>query len=189
MFLRVILGAFLAAVVMFIWGAIWWMVLPFAFYVMHPLPKGDEVARSVKETVPESGFYLHPWVDQKQHDDPATMEEFMRKHREGPLLQIVVIREGVEPMDPKIFGQGFGHYFVSALLAGILLAMAKLPSYGSRVGYVFLLGLFAALIWLLNVIWMHHPWQFPMFSAANTVTSWLLAGFVLAAVVRPTATE
>jgi hypothetical protein len=191
MFLRVLLGALLAAVVLFVWGAVFWMALPFASAVMHPLPNGDALVRTLKESLPRSGVYLFPWPDETNTAaaDPATGEcDFVKKHREGPLVQLTYRTDGLDPMSAQTLLIGFGHLFVSALIAGGLLAAALpgLRSYGARVLFVFLLGVFASVaVDLAGPIWFHHPWEFPLMMAGFDTVNWLLAGLVLPWVIRP----
>jgi hypothetical protein len=182
---RLLIGALLAAVVMFVWGFFFWTVLPQKFSVMRPLPDGDEVAATLKKGLPESRVYLWPFGD---CSETSEMEELARRHEEGPLVQITYRKDGVKMMNPAVFAAGFGHFFLSALLAAVLLqfALPNLPSYFCRVSFVALLGLFAALfIDLSTPIWFHHPVGFPLYNFAYHATSWLLAGLALGAVVKP----
>jgi hypothetical protein len=73
------------------------------------------------------------------------------------------------------------------LIAGILLAAAAptLRSYIGRVFFVFLLGVFGALAFDLSYgIWFYHPWEFPILMAGFHTAGWLLAGIVMAAVIK-----
>jgi len=83
---------------------------------------------------------------------------------------------------------GLAHFFVSALMAAILLrmVMSVLTGYLGRVFFVFLLGVFAALtVRLSDPIWWNLPWDFFVHGAVMTVINWLLAGLVLAMIVKP----
>jgi hypothetical protein len=40
-----------------------------------------------------------------------------------------------------------------------------------------------------NPVWWHHPWKFTLDQAFFAGVGWLLAGIVLAAIIRPAATQ
>jgi hypothetical protein len=191
---KVVGGALLAAVVLMVWGAVFWMVLPFHHFVLKPLPGGDAVVKAMKENIPETGVYLYPWCDgtcdgtASESQRAAVEERLMKQHREGPLVKVVYHKEGLDPMQPATFVNGFLHHFLSALLAGGLLTLAlpSLKSYGSRVAFVFLLGVFAAVaVNLTEAIWLHQPWAYTLFYVSMYVSNWLLAGLAMALVIKP----
>jgi hypothetical protein len=187
---RLVIGSLVAAVVMFFWGFVFWQVLPAKFAVMKGVPNDAEVMEVLKKNLPESGVYLAPYPDEAalSGDNKAAREELAKRHEAGPLVQITYRKEGVKMLNPLVFAAGFGHFLLSALVGALLLqfALPNLPSYLCRVGYVGLLGLFAGLfIDLSTPIWFHHPIVFPAYNFAYHATSWLVAGLVLGAIVKP----
>src|SRR5262249_37380032 len=184
--MRIILGALLTAVVLFVWGFVFWTRLPYARQYMRPLPHGDRLAEALKEDVPETGVYFYPPMPDEDASD-AEKEAALEQHRAGPLVQLIYLKQGVDPMDPKALGIGFAQYFVSALLAAMLLAMAApaLPWYLVRVFFVLLLGLFATVaIYGADLVWWHHPADYTLFVASFHASNWLLAGIILGMIVR-----
>jgi hypothetical protein len=190
MFIRVVIGAVLSAVVLFFWGWAFWVYLPWSKQMLKPLPNESTVIHALKDNIPDSGVYFYPIaVETTTEKDKAAAEKALQeKHKAGPLVRLVFRKDGVDMMDPMVFALGFAHYLVTSLVAGMLLAMAanSLPYYALRVLFVFLLGVFAAIaIDLSAAIWFHHPLEFQLFAAAFDVSNWLLAGIVLGIVVRP----
>jgi hypothetical protein len=189
--IRVLVGALLSAVVLMGWGFVFWEVLPVHDYTLKKLTDEQAVVVDLKKGNPESGHYFIPFPDKValSGKDPTATESLTKRRREGPLVEIIYRKEGVEGlMDPMIFVQGFIHFLVSALIAGLLLTMAlpNLPTYLGRVLFVFLLGLFASVVVTLSdPIWFLHPWQFALLKGAFEAAGWLLAGLVLGLVVRP----
>jgi hypothetical protein len=186
MIVRVVIGAILGAAVLMGWGAAFWIFLPFGGQVMHSLPHSDVVVRELKEANTESGFYVAPGMQDpkaSQEDQKAIKE----KYKEGPVLYMTYRKDGVDLDDTMVYKQGAAHFVLCALIAGILLAAAAptLRSYLGRVFFVFLLGVFGALAFDLSYgIWFYHPWEFPILMAGFHTAGWLLAGIVMAAVIK-----
>jgi hypothetical protein len=183
---RVIVASLLAAVVLFVWGAVWWMALPFAGWAMKPTPNEEAVTGALKANLPESGTYFSPYPE--PNATPEQQAALMERHRQGPLAQIIYLKEGMDPMAPSAFAVGFVQILLSTLAAALLLRLAApaLRSYLERAGFVILLALFAVVaINLEDIIWFHHPWAYPAMRAGFVLSGWLLAALVLGAIIRP----
>jgi hypothetical protein len=183
MAIRLLIGAILAAIVMFVWGGAFWMVLATQIGVMRSPDEHmrENMLKAMQDA--ESGDYFYPL--------PAPLggsqEDYEKKMKEGPIMQISYRNEGA-PGNAVFFGLGFVHLLALGIIAGFLLTLAvkSLPTYLSRVGFVLMLGIFAsAAIDVENVVWMFHPWRYPTMLAVYHVSSWVLAGLVLGAVIRP----
>ncbi len=182
--LRLLLSAFLAAVLMFVCGFVFWAILATRFQVMQSVAEDEAAIHELASHLPKSGVYRYPNYDEGNMDQ----KEFARKHTKGPLVTIFYQTAGADPMQPRVLVMGFVHYFIVALLAGNLLYMVKLPTYFGRWGFILALGVFAAVfIDPSDTIWFSHPWQYPLFNAAYHVATCAVAGVVLAAFIRPAA--
>lgn len=186
---RLVIGALLSAVVLFVWGVLFWVVSPLRFGVLRPLPRDEEVIGLLDRILPHSGVYLSPFPDEDRFtaDPKEAREEFLRRQHQGPLVQITYRKGGADPTSPATLALGFGHLFVSSLLVGglLLLTLPALPTYTSRMLFVFLAGVFAAVtVSLSPPLWFHQPWDLPLFNALYHASGWFVASFVLAAVVR-----
>ena len=186
---RYLLASLAAAVVMMIWGAVWWAVSPVGFMVMEAAPD-EAVVALLSDTLREKGqgVYFYPFASEREAGDPAALEAFRERHRRGPLVQIFYQPQGGELMSPKIFLGGFIHLLASSLLVGALLLMAApaLPTYSRRVLFVFLAGTFAGVVVELGKpIWFYHAWDYSLYAAFFHITGWLLAGLAMAAILKP----
>lgn len=185
---QIAMGTLLAAVALFVWGFLFWG-LPWPNPAYQHLSAEDEAAlrQSLSEHVPTSGAYYVP--DMEHGADHAA---YLARHREGPLAMVMVRTEGAELMSAGLFAGGFVHMLFSVLLIALLLrAVAPvLRSYRSRVGFLALVGL-AAAFWanLGEPIWNYQPWAFHLTAAVYDWTSWIIAGLVLAYVVKPVRAE
>jgi hypothetical protein len=190
---RLLVGALLATVVLMGFGFAYWTQLPGRCRVLHEAPDHDRLASVLQAELPASGVYMLPWSP-AHHENPADPEiqkTYLDRHEAGPLAMIYLSKEGFDPASQeamiRVYGSGAGHFFVSALLAGALLASSGCGrcGYFGRVGFVFGLGLFAAVaVRISDPIWFAHPWDFSLFQVAYAVIGWLLAGIFLAAVVK-----
>lgn len=177
------LGSLLAAVVVFVWGFLFWG-LP----IINPIDSGVDGAKAqeaLKQLVPagKDGVYFVPAMPGDQ-----MTEEWAALHRQGPLVTLIVRQAGAPPMAPTVFLLGFLHNFVTACLIGLLLSkvVGALPSYGARLAFVALAGL-AATIWghAGDPIWMYHPWRFHVLAMIYDIIAWGLTGSILARFVKP----
>ncbi len=178
---RILIGSVLAAVVLFVWGFLFWGVSGLADAVMDPAPDEAALSQKLAEVLPKTGVYLLPYPPSSPTD------EFVRRHEAGPLAQIFFRREGTNPMGGGVFLGGFLHMLVSALVMAFALSLVlpAAPGYGARVKVVLLAGLAGAIYSNLGKpIWWHQTWDYHFLTFVYDFTSWVLAGLVLAKFVR-----
>ena len=192
MALRVFASAALSALLMFLWGFVFWgPVFNATSKLMAPLsPEAErDVLPPLRSAQTPDGMYVYPGPLQSGADQ-AAVDEWTKKVEAGPVFHLAFHREGVSPMDPAMFAKGLAHSFVIALLAGILLTMVAnaLPTYASRVGVLVLVSLIAA-IWtnVANVIWWFHTPRYAAGQMVYGLIGGLLMALVTAAIVRPQA--
>jgi hypothetical protein len=190
--IRLFVGALLSAVVLFLWGFVFWSASGIMYQFMHPLPDEDQAVQLFQNQQLESGTYLLPFPDRAAMNGTDKEKEgaFLARRVKGPVAEIIYRKEGApSPGNPQVLAVGFCHYFAASLLAAVLLIMAQpgLSRYPSRVLFVFLAGIFATVaITFAKPIWFFHPWPAVLYEAAFQGIGWLLAGIVLGMVIRPT---
>ena len=177
---RYLLGTFLAALAMFVWGAVYWTnPLPYRF-LPHSLDDA-QAGEALLRFLPANGTYFIPGTQ----NDPATLQ---RLHEKGPIATIHFQREGMPPMQAKVFLLGFVHNWICTLLAAFIavrISPVVLNSYGKRVWFFVLIGTLVAVFSEFSApIWWGHPWPFHLISALFALTVWLVAGLVLAAFLK-----
>jgi hypothetical protein len=175
---KLVTGSFLAAVAMFIFGAIYW-TSPMSGLGIHDVAD-DLVAQAIlAETFPETGVYWVPGMS-LYAENP---EQFETLHITGPVAMVNIVHSPGAPMAPATFVYGFLHNLVACLLIGLLLSKAApaLATYGARVGFVLLAGVTTAFfVEIASVIWWRMPLLNQLVSALYDVLAWLLAGLILA---------
>lgn len=175
---QIVLGSLLAAVGLFIWGFVFWGLLPNPGFE-EPT---DEAAmwQSLVDNLPGTGAYYVP--------NPEGDAESVARLESGPIAFMFVRNEGSPVMPASMMVFGFIHMFITALLVGLLLRMMmpQLPTYGERVMFVAVLGVIAT-FWadIAFPVWWRTPWTFFLWMAVYDVTAWTLAGAVLARFVTP----
>ncbi len=187
---RVLLASIVAAVLMFVWGFVFWGLSGMGAELLEPLPAELDVLAALRNSQAPSGMYVYPLPADPSDEQAQT--EWENKHREGPLLQLAYRKEGGPPMPLSMFAQGLGHCFAVALLTSCLLALAArgLPHFGGRLVFVLLVSLVAA-IWsnVGDVVWWFHSPRYCLGNMAYTMGAGLVMGLVVAALVRRPAEE
>jgi len=187
---RVLLASILAAVLMFVWGFVFWGLCRTVTKVAAPLPAELDVLAVLRNSQAPSGMYIYPMPPESSSEE--AMAECEKQFLEGPLLQLAYRNEGSSPMAPSMFAQGLGLNFAVALLTSCLLALAArgLPHFGGRLVFVLLVSLVAA-IWsnVGDVVWWFHSPCYCLGNMAYTMGAGLVMGLVVAAIVRRPAEE
>lgn len=183
--LRWLLGAAGAAVVMFVWGFLWWAVLPMGSLMTSTIANEDAVRAVLRAELPATGVYFVPEVKHTPEGDLAPGVE--ARHHDGPLVHIFYRDGSIAVFSIGYMLTGLLHSFVAALLAGYLLSgvLGSLKTYAKRVLFVALLGVFAAFAMKVgDAVWFYHPLGYELMGTLFTAINWLLAGLVLAAVIK-----
>jgi hypothetical protein len=182
--LRVIVAVVLASVVQFSWGFAFYGALGGLEYTTSRATDEAAVTEAIQSALPESGTYFVPACPGMNASEEAT-QAFEKR---AALMQIQYTKDGFSKAQmPFVMGAGFGYTVLITFLAAWLLraALPGLPTYFGRVGFVFGVGLFAAVARLSDVIWFHHHWLFEVGQILFIAVAWLLAGVVLGAIIRP----
>ncbi len=176
---KLVLGALLAAVAIFVWGFLFWAT-PLSAPVFKQAPDEAAVTQSLAANLPATGTYYIP-------DPRSDAADFEARHQAGPLVTIFYREAGTPAMTPTVFLLGFLHMFISMLLAGLLLRLAApaLRTYGSKVVFVVLAGV-AVGVWgnLGDPIWYYQPWTYHLMTTLYDIIAWGLGGLILARFVQ-----
>jgi hypothetical protein len=186
MAVRVVIAAALAAIVMFMWGFLYWGVLNVTEKIMDPLPREADVLAPLRAGQTPDGMYVYPGP-MEAGGDAADQEAWEKKIKEGPILHMAFRRQGIEPMAPSMFIKALAHSFVIGLLSATLLAIVSpaLQGYSRRVGVLFLVSVIAACGANVGaVIWWFHSVEYCAAQMVYEMVGGLLMALVIAAIVR-----
>jgi hypothetical protein len=182
--MRILLAGLLGAIAMYIWTAVAHMATPLADVGFSQLGNEPSVLQALNQGgCPKAGLYFFPWVDPK---NPKAMEksaELMKTNTAG--LMICQPAGSVFNMTPMLIREFFKE-LAQCLIAAFLLSFAVAMSYVARVGFVTLVGVFAALgtdtsYW----IWYGYPLNYTLANITMGLVGAIVAGLVIAAIVKP----
>lgn len=187
---RVLLGALVGGVVVFIAGLLLHTVSGLAEVGVKAAPQEDTVLSAMRAAIHDPGFYVFPAPNmtpgrsraQKDADNAA----YMSKYQLGP-TGILVYSPGGSPINiGKLLGGEFAIDLVSAFFLACILAMGAggVRSYWKRVFAVTVAALFAALFLGLEYWnWYNFPLNYTCAYIVVVVIEWFIAGLAMAAVV------
>lgn len=182
--MRVILAAILGGIAMFAWGSVTHMVLKVGATAFNQIPNEAAVAATLKENIPADGMYFVPGLDMTRQPTDEEMTAFTEKHRSGPTALIIYHQMGGEVMTPTQLGKQFGICVLASLLGAVILAFA---SVGFVRGVIIscLIGVAAWVsISLPHLNWYKFPTSFICSELVDQAGGWLLAGLVMAFILR-----
>ena len=186
---RLALGSLLGGIVLFVWSAIAWMVIPWPGEPLRSFTNEDAVVQAVTANAPRSGNYLLP--NEPKRTAGMTDEQYktarqmaMDRMTHGPMIFAVVRLEPMGSTTRPLILQ-FLTQLVLALIASFLLLQTGRLSYKGRVIFLTVIGV------IIFVGGHADEWNWWSFSNAYMlmqfgaiVIGWLLASFVIAAFVR-----
>jgi hypothetical protein len=176
---KLVLGTFLSALAMFVFGAGFWMS-PFPYSFAAKAPGGDEaLGRALKASLPTAGLYLVPSVG-------GDTEKELALYKAGPVATIHFRPEGVDSMSPSVMIRGFLLGWTTTALLALMLRLGMPSTYGARVLAVLTAAAAAAAyIRLGDGIWWFQPWPWLVLTAVYDVAAFGVGALVLAAFVKP----
>jgi hypothetical protein len=190
---RMLVAGLAGGAVLFIWGALAWMVLPLHNRLVHPLPQEETLLPALRDRVTEPGLYHYPALRIEPGMDAdqrlAARQNWQRNRAAGP-TGILAHRPGPPPAMWQLALQGLLIQIAVALLAGLLLwrALPGADSYGARVQFVTWTGALAAVAAGLPMWnWWGFPAEFIVAMIAERVIGFFLAGLVIGAILTPPA--
>src|SRR2546425_12118399 len=136
---QLVLGSVLGAIVLFVWSAIAWMLIPWPGDPLRTFTNEDAVTQAISANAPRSGNYLLPNIpkrtpgmtDQQFAAAQKAMEDRITR---GPIVFAAVRLEPFGSMGKALMIKFLGQ-FVLALLASLLLLQTSGLSYAGRVGF------------------------------------------------------
>jgi hypothetical protein len=182
---RVILTGVLGGVGMFLWLSIAHMVLPLGHIGFKQIPNEQAVLAPLNATIGTApGLYFYPGMDITAERN-AAMQEYERKLAINPSGLLLYHPPGRKAMDPSQLMIEFLTDVVLSLIAVLLLAQARLGSFGAKVGFVALIGVLASIV--TNVPywnWYGFPADFTAAAMVTTIVAFVVVGLIAGAMLK-----
>lgn len=188
---QLVLSSVVGAIILFVWSAISWMVIPWPGDPLGTFNNEDAVIQAIKDNAPRSGNYLAPnepkrtpGMTDEQHN--AAWQASMDKSMRGPSV-FAAVRLGPFSMTKPLVIQ-FLTQLILALIATFLLLKTGGLSYGKRVGFITAIGV---LIFIGGHVEEWNWWGFGgaylLMEFGAIVIGWFLASLVMAVFAKGTA--
>src|SRR5207302_1821721 len=114
---QLVLGSVLGAIVLFVWSAIAWMLIPWPGEPLRAFTNEDAVAQAIKANAPRSGNYLLP--NEPKRTAGMTNEQYQKMEQEASDRMGARVlcdggggawedNDGLKGMNPSPFGRGLG---------------------------------------------------------------------------------
>ncbi len=183
---RVLAAAALGGVALSVWGMIWWMGLSMMIEPLSGLPAEVEnavVVPMIDANTPAGAYFVPFYPDTSE----AGMEAWTARHRAGPIGLFLYQPDGMEPMEPVLFVRGYVMNLIACLLACVIITPGVRSGWSGGQKLVAVVG-FGVVVSLMSYgnlwNWMHAPTAFAMKMSADVLGGWVLAGVVIAAVLK-----
>ncbi|MBI4623136.1 MAG: hypothetical protein HY736_07955 [Verrucomicrobia bacterium] len=176
---KFLLAPALAALAMFVFGAIYWMS-PYPYKALGRVADDAAAGAALAKIFPATGAYLVPGP----FGDEAKIAELMKR---GPIAQVHFVANGMPMMDPLQLAKGYVHEFIICLLLALLLEKSAplFQAWTCRAKYTAMLGLLLALYDYGHAIWWHHSVAWVTMQALYDFLAFVVAGLVLGKMLAP----
>jgi hypothetical protein len=182
---KVLLAGILGGLISFVWSS-----------AIHMLPTGkmglsvlnekeDAVLAALKSSNAQDGLYFFPGMDMSKSMTAEQQAAWDAKYKAGPVGLLLYHPNGGEALSPKQLLIELLATILCGLMAAYVLA-STVGSIGSRAILVGLMGLFT---WFAISIsqwnWYKFPFSFILVDGLDQVIGWLLAGLLMAKMIKP----
>ena len=190
---RILLAGILGGVAMFIWASLAHMVLPLGQTGIKEIPNEASVLSAMHSSLGEkSGLYMFPGMElganasrEQQH---AAMEHYGEKLAANPSGLLVYHPPGAKALTTGQLVTEFLTELVEALIVVFLLAQTRLTSFGSRVGFVTLAGVLAAITTNISYWnWYGFPGSYTAAYMTIEIVGYLVVGILAALIMKSSA--
>ena len=186
--MRILVAAIVGAIAMFAWTSIAHMVLPFGAVGVQQIPNEAPVLSAMGAAMgSQHGMYMYPSLGVPPNASMKEMRDAMPAYQNKlatlPSGLLIYHPAGQKGMTGAMLGMEFGKEFVITLLAIMLVSMTR-GGYGSKVGFVAVIGLIAAISTNVSYfVWYGFPGNYTLSYMFIEFMGFLAAGLAGVAVL------
>jgi len=85
---RKFIAILVGTLVLFIWNAISWMILPFHSSLLKNIPENAIIIENIRKNMPEPGVYHYPGLP--ENDTKQEWQKVIEKSKKGPVISLLV---------------------------------------------------------------------------------------------------
>ncbi len=181
---RLLLAALVGGIIVFVWGSVSYLALPFHAQTMHTFPGERAELEAFFSRAPETGVYMYPG----RVDAPA---EAATDKREGPAVTLMILHpEGVDtPMWASLVlflvVNCVGAFILAVMIQGMRRGGAPAPAC-VLVGVLF--AVFAIVVaYLPDAFFWHYPRERVTLGVVDVLVPWTVVSVVLTIMLKPRA--
>jgi hypothetical protein len=190
---RVLLAGVLGGIAMFVWSSIAHVALPLGKTGIKEIPNEQAVLSGMQAQLGgTSGLYAFPGMglgpNPTRQEENAAMQQYDQKLAANPSGILIYHPPGAKALTPGQLMTEFLTELVEALLLAWLLAQTSLATLASRMGFVTIVALMAAIT--TNVPywnWYGFPASYTTAYMSIQFVDYLVAGLVAAVILKPRA--
>jgi hypothetical protein len=179
-----LIAGIVAGIAVFVWTSLAHTVLPLGSIGVSQIPHDETVIAALQASLGNTpGLYLFPSLDQ----GPGAMGEYQKKLASTPSGLLVYHAPGAQALSPRQLVVEFLVEMVEILLAVYLLSRARVHGFGGRFGFIAVTGI-AVGLWT-NISywnWYAYPASYTISYTFIQIAAFLLAGLIVAAMLRKT---
>jgi hypothetical protein len=187
---RVLLAGILGGIAMFVWSSIAHIALPLGRTGIKEIPNEQAVLSGMQAQLGgTSGFYAFPGMglgpNPTRQEENAAMQQYEQKLAANPSGILIYHPPGAKSLTPGQLMTEFLTEMAEALLLAWLLAHTTLATFASRMGFVTIAALMAAITTNLPYWnWYGFPTSYTTAYISIEFVGYLVAGVVVAAILR-----
>lgn len=175
---KTIITLVLGTLLLFLWNAVSWMVLPFHSQTLNNMPEGVVDLEKISESDMESGIYHYPGFPADNSQE--AMGELAKQLEMGPRVPFMVYRsEPTKLFDPIQFLWSLIINLLTVVLAYYLIKGLAIKTKKSILVYSLLIGLVIALVADISLLnWYFYPLDYTLINVLDRLISFGLIGLL-----------
>jgi hypothetical protein len=187
---RILLAAILGGIAMFVWSSIAHIALPLGKTGIKEIPNEQAVLNPMQTQLGgTSGFYAFPGVglgpNPTRAEESAAMQQYEQKLAANPSGILIYHPPGAKALTPGQLITEFLTEMAEALLLAWLLAQTRLATLASRMGFVIIAAVMAAITTNIPYWnWYGFPSNYTVAYMSIEFVGYLVAGVVIASVLK-----
>lgn len=173
---KIVKCGLIGGVILFLWGAIWWTILPWQGKQMKSFANEQVVQNAIAGNTDGSGLYILPNLHGKGCSDEAKA-----RMSQGPFATVAVMSQGKNPcMVRSMISDLVVKIIAASLVTGLIFHFSGPYGFKRSLKFITIVGVVVAIAATLPyVIWFGFPIGFAISSMIETVIAWFLAGLAI----------